>query len=529
VCDPVRFLDLVENFTLFSEERSGLLKILAQNHQVLGVNKAIPAMLEARAAGHGRGGVFWHTQGAGKSLSMVFFAQKILRHIEGNWTFVVVTDRVELDDQIAKTFKATGAVSQQESLVCHAGSSAELRNLLRGNHRYVFTLIHKFQTPEMLCDRPDVIVITDEAHRSQYDTLAVNMRAALPKALFIAFTGTPLIVGEERTREVFGDYVSIYDFQQSVEDHATVRLFYDNRTPELRLENPNLNDDVYALIEAADLDEDQEERLERELGRQYHLLTRDDRLETVAKDIVQHFLGRGFQGKAMVVSIDKATALRMYDKVQKHWQAERVRVEAEISRPTAYGTMSDPDRLRELQQRMDVLTTTDMALIVSPGQNEVEQMKALGLDIVAHRQRMNAESLDDRFKDANDPLRLVFLCAMWLTGFDVPSCSTIYLDNPVTEGPYVSVRKSFERALARANIRTGDVTFHTLRHTALSRMIAAGHSDHTVMAISGHSTTRMLERYVHPVQALKVNALETASFFSHMDTKMATRRVGHRA
>jgi type I restriction enzyme R subunit len=204
-------------------------------------------------------------------------------------------------------------VSQQESQVCHAGSGAELRELLRGNHRYVFTLIQKFQTPEMLCDRPDVIVITDEAHRSQYDTLAVNMRAALPKALFVAFTGTPLIAGEERTREVFGDYVSIYDFQQSVEDHATVRLFYDNRTPELRLENPNLNDDVYAVIEAADLDEDQEKRLERELGRQYHLLTRDDRLETVAKDIVQHFLGRGFQGKAMVVSIDKAPALRMHD------------------------------------------------------------------------------------------------------------------------------------------------------------------------------------------------------------------------
>ena len=235
VCDPSRLLDLVENFTLFSEERSGLRKMLAQNHQVLGVNKAIPALLEARAAGHGRGGVFWHTQGAGKSLSMVFFAQKILRHIEGNWTFVVVTDRVELDDQIAKTFKVVGAVSDQ---VCHAGSGAELRTLLRGNHRYVFTLIHKFQTPEMLCDRRDVIVITDEAHRSQYDTLAVNMRAALPKALFVAFTGTPLIVGEERTRDVFGDYVSIYDFQQSVEDHATVRLFYENRTPELKLHNP---------------------------------------------------------------------------------------------------------------------------------------------------------------------------------------------------------------------------------------------------------------------------------------------------
>src|SRR5437867_308135 len=254
---------------------------------------------------------------------MVFFAQKVLRTVVGNWTFVVVTDRVELDDQIAKTFKATGAVSEAEGDQSHAASGAHLRELLRGNHRYVFTLIHKFQTPEMLCDRADVIVITDEAHRSQYDTLALNMRAALPKALFVAFTGTPLIVGEERTREVFGDYVSIYDFQQSVEDNATVPLFYENRTPELRLTNPELNDDIFALVEAADLDEEQQARLERELGRQYHLLTRDDRLETIANDIVQHFLGRGFQGKAMVVSIDKATALRMHDKVQKHWQAER--------------------------------------------------------------------------------------------------------------------------------------------------------------------------------------------------------------
>jgi type I restriction enzyme, R subunit len=444
VCEPSRLLDLAENFTVFSEEKAGLVKILAQNHQYLGVNSAIPAMLSARAAGHGRGGVFWHTQGAGKSLSMVFFAQKILRKIEGNWTFVVVTDRVELDDQIAKTFKATGAVTTEESQECHAASGAELRDLLRGNHRYVFTLIQKFQTPDVLCDRGDVVVLTDESHRSQYDTLALNMRMALPKALFVAFTGTPLIVGEERTREVFGDYVSIYDFQQSVEDHATVRLFYDNRTPELRLENPNLNDDVYAVIEAADLDEDQEKRLERELGRQYHLLTRDDRLETVAKDIVQHFLGRGFQGKAIVVSIDKATALRMHDKVRKHWRAEQLLVDAEISRLTTYGAKPDPERLRELQQRLDVLTTTDMALIVSAGQNEVEQMKALGLDIVPHRQRMNAESLDERFKDADDPLRLVFLCAMWLTGFDVPSCSTIYLDKPMRN-------HTLMQTIARAN------------------------------------------------------------------------------
>src|SRR3984893_12088771 len=353
---------MVENVPPFSEHKAGLVKVLGQNHQFLGVNNAIAAMLAARKAGHGRGGVFWQTQGSGKSYSMVFFAQKVLRKLAGNWTFVVVTDRVELDSQIVKTFKTTGAVSEAEGDQCHAISGAHLRELLRGNHRYVFTLIHKFQTPEMLCDRPDVIVLTDEAHRSQYDTLALNMRAALPKALFVAFTGTPLIVGEERTREVFGDYVSIYDFQQSVEDGATVPLFYENRTPELQLVNPDLNENIYSLIEAAELDPEQEARLERELSRQYHILTRDDRLETVAQDIVRHFLGRGFVGKAMVVSIDKATALKMHDKVKKHWDAERARVEKELARRD----LSEPEK-QSLQQQLKVLQTTDMALIVSPG------------------------------------------------------------------------------------------------------------------------------------------------------------------
>jgi len=410
-CAPARLLDIAENFTLFSEHKSGLVKAMAQNHQYLGVNNAVAATLEARRAAHGRGGVFWQTQGSGKSFSMVFYAQKILRKVPGNWTFVVVTDRVELDDQIAKTFKACGAVSAAEGDACHAQSGEELRKLLSENHRYVFTLIHKFQTPEVLCDRPDVIVLTDEAHRSQYDTLAMNMRAALPKALFLAFTGTPLIVGEERTKEVFGDYVSIYDFQQSIEDGATVPLYYENRTPELQLVNPDLNDDVYDLIERAELDPEQEARLETELSRQYHLITRDDRLETVAKDIVRHFTGRGFQGKAMVVSIDKATALKMYDKVRKYWP------------------------------KMD---PTDMAVVVSPGQNEIEQMKDLGLDIVPHRRRMNAQALDEKFKNPDDPLRLVFLCAMWLTGFDAPSCSTVYIDKPMRN-------HTLMQTIARAN------------------------------------------------------------------------------
>ena len=440
-CDRTRLLDLVENFTLFSEHKSGVVKILGQNHQFLGVNNSITSMLEARKLGHGRGGVFWQTQGSGKSFSMVFFAQKVMRKLSGNWTFVVVTDRVELDDQIAKTFKTVGAVSDAEGEVCHASSSAHLRELLRGNHRYVFTLLHKFQIPEELTDRTDVIVLSDEAHRSQYDTLAVNMRASLPKAMFLAFTGTPLIAGEERTKDVFGDYVSIYDFQQSVEDGATVPLFYENRTPELELINPDLNDDIYKLIEDAELDDDQEEKLEKVLGKQYNLITRDDRLETVAEDIVQHFLGRGFVGKAMVVSIDKATALKMHDKVKKHWAVEMARVQKELGR----NDLRRSDQVA-LQQRLDVLTTTDMALIVSPAQNEIEQMKNRGLDIEPHRKRMKESQpgLDEKFKDTDDNLRLVFVCAMWLTGFDAPSCSTVYLDKPMRN-------HTLMQTIARAN------------------------------------------------------------------------------
>jgi len=455
-CDKTRLLDLVENFILFSEHKAGLVKIVGQNHQFLGVNNAIGASLKARTEGHGRGGVFWQTQGSGKSFSMVFYSQKILRTVPGDWTFVIVTDRVELDEQIATTFKACGAVSEAEGEICHASSGEHLRELLRGNHRYVFTLVHKFQTDEVLTDRRDVIVLTDEAHRSQYDTLALNMRAALPNATFVAFTGTPLIAGEERTREVFGDYVSIYDFQQSVEDGATVPLFYENRTPELHLDNPDLNEDIYALIEEAELSPEAEEKLQKELGKQYHLITRDDRLETVAKDIVTHFLGRGFQGKAMVVSIDKVTALKMHEKVQKHWMVELDRVWKELEasskmKPLKPGQTRrdhvdgyDADKVRELQRRLDLLEHTDMAVIVSSEQNEIAKMAEKGIDIVPHRKRMNEEKLDERFKDPKDELGLVFVCAMWLTGFDAPSCSTIYLDKPMRN-------HTLMQTIARAN------------------------------------------------------------------------------
>ena len=428
--DPARLLDYIENFTVFEAGKGGLIKKTAKNHQFLGVNRAIARLSELRESQEKerkRLGVFWHTQGSGKSLSMVFFTQKVLRKLKGNWSFLIVTDREELDDQISKTFKATGATARED---VRATSGEHLKELLRGNERYIFTLIQKFRNEPgkpypQLSDRSDVIVITDEAHRSQYDIFALNMRNALPNAGFLGFTGTPLIKGEEeRTREVFGEYVSVYDFARSIEDGATVPLYYENRIPEVQLTNQDLNRDLEELLEAAELDEDQEKKLEREFGREYHIITREDRLEAIAKDVVTHFTGRGYRGKAMMICIDKATAVRMYDKVQKHWKAEIARLKDEL--PKSHG-----DDREVLIARISLMEATDMAVVVSQGQNEVEDLKKKGLDIAPHRQRMLKDRLDEKFKDENDPLRLVFVCAMWITGFDVPTCSTIYLDKPM--------------------------------------------------------------------------------------------------
>lgn len=444
LCHKRRLLDIVENFTLFELARGGLIKKVAKNHQYLGVNKAIAQMIMLREAGDVEAakklGVFWHTQGSGKSLSMVFFTQKILRTLPGKWTFVIVTDRSELDDQIYKTFTATGAITGAE---VQASSGENLKLLLSQDHRYVFSLIQKFHTDKgvaypQISDRSDIIVITDEAHRSQYDIFALNMRNALPNAAFLGFTGTPLIAGEEeRTREVFGDYVSVYDFARSIEDGATVPLYYENRTPELQITNENLNRDIENLLEKAELDEAQEKKLEREFAREYHLITRNERLETIAADLVKHFLGRGYRGKAMMICIDKATAVRMYDKVQALWKQQMADLQKQMK--TAAG-----DAREVLAEKIMVMQSTDMAVIVSQGQNEVEDLKAKGLDIVPHRQRMLREDLDEKFKDPDSSLRLVFVCAMWITGFDVPTCSTLYLDKPMRN-------HSLMQTIARAN------------------------------------------------------------------------------
>lgn len=449
VCEKSRLLDIVENFILYAEGKDGLQKLIPMNHQFLGVNNAFNAVrsLPSPATGRGAGGeggrlgVFWHTQGSGKSYSMIYFAQKVQRKLSGNWTFLIVTDRVDLDDQIYQNFAGTGAVTEPEEKT-RAQDREHLRQMLaEEDHRYVFTTIQKFGTQRgephpVLSQRPDIIVITDEAHRSQYDTLALNMRNALPNAAFLGFTGTPLMAGEELTKQVFGDYVSIYNFKQSVEDNATVPLYYENRIPEVELANKNLNPELESVLERAELDADEEAKLAREFPHEYDLITRDERLETIAEDIVLHFMNRGFKGKAMVVSIDKATAVKMFDKVQKHWNIQRALLEAE--------NPADPERQQEIADKLAFMRETDMAVVVSPSQNEIEDMKKLGLDIKRHRERMVREPLDEKFKDPADPFRIVFVCAMWMTGFDVKSCSTIYLDKPMRN-------HTLMQTIARAN------------------------------------------------------------------------------
>ncbi|ARS26093.1 type I restriction endonuclease subunit R [Sphingomonas sp. KC8] len=450
-CEPARFLDLIESFVLFDEARGGLRKIVGKYHQVLGVNRAIEAVRHIES-NQGRLGVFWHTQGSGKSLSMVMFAEKVLRRLGGNYTFVIVTDRTELDDQIAGQFASAGALTK-DIHQAQAGSRAHLKELLAGNERYVFSLIQKFSTADrepmpVLSERSDIIVMTDEAHRSQYDQLAANMRAALPNASFIGFTGTPLIQGEEsRTREVFGDYVSVYDFAQSVRDGATVPLFYEARKPELQLHSDEFREEMDALLDEAMLDEEQEKKLSQQFGRQYTLITSPDRLDKVAEDVALHFAMRGYRGKAMFVAIDKATAVAMHD-----------RVKAAVARLIA----QDEERLKTaheaegaaIAERLMWLRELDMAVVVSQSQNEIDDLRKKGLDILPHRERMQREDLEAKFKDPDDPLRLVFVCAMWITGFDVPTIGTVYLDKPMKNH---TLMQTIARANRRAEGKTSGV------------------------------------------------------------------------
>lgn len=437
-----RLLDYIENFILFDNER---IKIIAKNHQYLGVNNLMTSA-RRREELKGKLGVFWHTQGSGKSYSMVMFVRKVKRKLQGNFSFLIVTDREDLDTQIHKTFVRTGVVKSIDE--CQPKNSQQLREFLKGNKPVLFTLIHKFkydktQQYPLLSDRNDIFVLVDEAHRTQYKTLAENMHKGLPNANYIAFTGTPLLGNRRLTNQWFGDYVSEYNFAQSIEDGSTVPLFYSRRVPEVGLNNDWLDTDIDKIVEDENLNLIERGMLENSYSRILEVIKRDERLDRIAKDIAHHFPRRGFLGKAMVVSVDKFTAVKMYDKVRYYWAEEIKTLVEERNRA------KDKQERDSLSKRLDYMKRVEMAVVISQEADEETKFAAQGLDIIPHKQKMNAISpdgkdIEDRFKDKDDPLSLVFVCAMWLTGFDVPFLSTLYLDKPMKG-------HTLMQAIARAN------------------------------------------------------------------------------
>src|SRR3989338_152148 len=423
VCDKGRMLDILENFIMFDESLAEVKKIVPRYFQHYGVNRAFEQVKRSKE-NKGKLGVFWHTQGSGKSYSMVYLSQKVFRKISMRFTFVIVTDRSDLDRQAYKNFATVGAVYEKE---VHAESIIHLHDLLSQDHRQIFTTIQKFQDiTGAISNRDDIIVMTDEAHRTQYDRMAQNMRKAIPNASFIGFTGTPLMAkGEEKTRETFGDYVSVYNFGQSVADGATVPLYYENHVPRLENVNENLERDLNKVMEFYELNDQEEEKLEREFSTFYHLVTREDRLDAIARDIVSHFIGRGYDGKAMVVCVDKKTAVRMYAKVRAEWDRYIGKLRMDLSRET------DEREQNKIWLQLGDLEDVDMAVMVSQSQNEIADLEPFEIDMRPLRNRIQTGNLEEEFKKADSNLRIVFVCEMWMTGFDVPNLSTLYLDKPL--------------------------------------------------------------------------------------------------
>jgi type I restriction enzyme R subunit len=509
-----RLLDIVENFVLFDASKAGTpRKVIAKNHQVLGVNNAVesvknqealrnqfpveqrlvhkvlqlpegelsdgqelslareqlqkPTMLQWMESAHpqlGKLGVFWHTQGGGKSYSMAFFTEKVRRHISGKFTFVMMTDRNDLDGQLYQTFLGCGI---GDANTPRATTGEELKELLQQNHRYIFSLIHKFNQ-EVSSDSPyshreDIIVVLDEAHRTQAGKLARNMRLALPNASFIGFTGTPLFKNDNLTKRIFGSYVSKYDFKRSEEDGATTKLVYENRGEKLGIARLDLNDRIAEAIEKADLDPDKEALLEKLLGQDYEVITADSRLDKIAEDFVEHCSARWEAGKSMFVCIDKITCGRMYERIIPLWRTKIENLKVLLpTKEAALATVEDAGERDALSVEVGQLqgqiqwmeeTLEGITIIISEAQNEVADFKKWGVDIIPHRTRMKLgfETSDGQrvdvetaFKNPNHPFRVAIVCAMWLTGFDVESLSTLYVDKPMKA-------HTLMQAIARAN------------------------------------------------------------------------------
>lgn len=499
ICKKENFLDLFENFILFDHSGGNTAKILARNHQYLGVNEAMKAYA-ARKLNNGKLGVFWHTQGSGKSYSMVFLAQKIRRKFEGSPTFVILTDRDELNKQISDTFENCGLLGDVKASRFIATSGADLIQKLKGNPSFIFTLIQKFNKPdaEPILPDHDVIIMSDEAHRSQYGIFADNMMKLLPTAARIGFTGTPLLSDDNITARTFGGYISIYDFKRAVEDGATVPLYYENRGEKiLNLHNPEITDRILDAIERADLDADQQDKLEAEFAKEIHLMTAKPRLQSIAQDFVRHYSDLWTSGKAMFVCLNKVTCVRMYDYVQKYWQEEIECLKNRIKNVSQ-------QEAQELRRKLQWMEETEMAVVISQEQNEIQTFKKWGLDIQYHRNKMVKNELDKDFKDSANLLRVVFVCAMWLTGFDVKCLSCLYLDKPLKA-------HTLMQTIARANrVAEGKSNGLIIDYIGIVKALRKALADYTanIGCIDGKDPTvdkvKLIERILDTLEKAKL-------------------------
>ena len=503
ICKKENFLDLFENFILFDHSGGNTAKILARNHQYLGVNEAMKAYA-ARKLNNGKLGVFWHTQGSGKSYSMVFLTQKIRRKFEGSPTFVILTDRDELNKQISDTFENCGLLGDVKASQFIATSGDDLIQKLKGNPSFIFTLIQKFNKPEAepIFPAHDVIIMSDEAHRSQYGILADNMMKLLPTAARIGFTGTPLLSDDNITARTFGGYISIYDFKRAVEDGATVPLYYENRGEKiLNLHNPEITDRILDAIERADLDEDQQDKLEAEFAKEIHLMTAKPRLQSIAQDFVRHYSDLWTSGKAMFVCLNKVTCVRMYDYVQKYWQEEIECLKNRIKNVSQ-------QEAQELRRKLQWMEETEMAVVISQEQNEIQTFKKWGLDIQYHRNKMVKNELDKDFKDSANPLRVVFICAMWLTGFDVKCLSCLYLDKPLKA-------HTLMQTIARANrVAEGKSNGLIIDYIGIVKALRKALADYTanIGCIDGTDPTvdkvKLIEHILYTLEKAKLFLME---------------------
>lgn len=411
VFEKRRFLDIIRHFIVFEDQGGGnYIKKMAGYHQYHAVNIALNEAVKATGVkGNKRVGVIWHTQGSGKSLTMAFFSGKVILHPEmRNPTIVVITDRNDLDDQLFGTFSRCHELLRQKPQ--QAESRAHLRELLdTGSGGVIFTTVHKFFPSEeeyhhpLLSNRRNIVVIADEAHRSQYDFVngyAKHMREALPNASFIGFTGTPLELADKNTRSVFGDYISIYDIERAVDDGATVPIYYESRLAKLELderERPSLDEKFEEVTEGEEIE--RKEKLKTKWAQLEALVGSEKRIKLIARDIVKHYEDRisALEGKAMIVCMSRRICVDLYRaiaEIRPHWcysDDEKGNLKIVMT-----GAASDP------------------------------------LDWQEHiRNKPKREALAKRFKDPKDPFRIVIVRDMWLTGFDAPCLHTMYVDKPM--------------------------------------------------------------------------------------------------